>query len=508
MERAESRDAVLDNRRGVRRFRIGYIFGGKDVLKYLMRSDILTGDKNFRGKKVLIFGLGLNGGGVESAIWFARHKAKVAVTDIKNKEVLKPSLKKLKGYKFKYSLGGHRQEDIRESDIIIQNPGVPNDSPFIKLARNLSKPIYNAASIFFYYCPLKIIAVTGTRGKSTTSYITWLMLKKKFKAAKIAGLSDSPILRDLDKLKLGNFAVLELSSWQLEFLPSVKKSPQIAAITNIYEDHLNRYVGMEDYIDAKWNIFAHQKAEDTAVLNADNELLMEKLKKSKIAAEVNLISLKKPVLNGAYLDGSKIIKVQRGEKETLLDLNKIKGSYLSRGEHNMYNLLIASFIVRHLGIDLNSIKNVAMRFSGLPGRQELIRTLRGVEYYNDTTSTTPIACIQALNALGDKNRALLIAGGEDKNLNYGALGKAIKKSAKALMLLPGSASAKILEAIKKEKYKGELILAQSLKQALDAASSIAKRGDRVIFSPAGASFNLFLNEFDRGEKFVKLIADL
>lgn len=447
---------------------------------------ILPTDKNFSNINVLIFGLGLHGGGVESAIWFLKHKANVTVTDIKTRDELKTSIKKLRGYKIKYSLQGHKESDILSSDIIIQNPGAPSSSPYLRLARKKGIPIHNVASIFFYYCPSIIIGITGTRGKSTTAYLTWLMLKKKYKNALLAGLPNSPILSILDKCRANNYVVIELSSWQLEALSAVKKSPQIAVITNIYEDHLNRHKGMEDYIDAKWNILRWQTPQDLAVLNADSLKLRTKFLTQSPKSSTHWVTI----------------------KEVLPSLNHIKKSYLAKGEHNLYNLAFSAFIAHHLGVSSYHIMSVAKIFSGLKGRQELIRSANGVAYYNDTTSTTPIACVQALNTLGDRKRAILIAGGVDKNLDYTDMAKTIDKKAKAVIMLPGTASAKILEGLKQARYKGEIMMANDLKQAVTSATMVAIRGDTVIFSPGAASFNLFVNEYDRGDKFDKIVVSL
>lgn len=221
----------------------------------------------FKNKKVLIMGLGLNNGGLGSAKFFAEQGADVLVTDLKTEKELETSLKSLKKFKIRYSLGGHREEDFKWPDFIIKNPAVPSKSKFLDIARKNRIPIKTDVDIFFDLCKCPIIGITGTKGKSTTATLCYLFLKNKFKKAILAGNIGVSPLEVLSKIKKGSIVVLELSSFELEDL---KKSPKAALITNIFPDHLNRYDSFEEYALSKKKIFENQKRGDILVLNLDD----------------------------------------------------------------------------------------------------------------------------------------------------------------------------------------------------------------------------------------------
>lgn len=468
----------------------------------------LPHDKNFSQWKVLIFGLGINGGGVDSALWFARHGAKVTITDTKDATTLAPSLRILEKspHAFRYALDGHKESDILSSDLIIQNPGVPHSSPYLILARKKNIPIHSATSIFFTYWKGDSIGVTGTRGKSTTAQLVWLMLRRAYPKAYIGGMPNTPLLKNLDKGTTRDIAVLELSSWNTEFLSVIKKSPRCAVITNIYEDHLNRYDGLDDYLEAKWNIAQWQTHDDILILNHDIPALVKKARTTPPPSNIYWVSCKERPDRGMYYKGKALVFSNGDKEEQIMTLTDAKGSYIAQGEHNHYNLAVAALLAKLKNVPRSSIKSVAKNFSGLPGRQELVATIHGAHYYNDTTSTTPIACQQALLTLGAQKKVILIAGGVDKNLPYASLAKLIVTHARAVILLPGSATEKLTRALKKERYPHDLIMVDSLAQAVETARALTRPHDRVLFSPAAASFNLFLNEFDRGAQFNELVA--
>ena len=225
---------------------------------------------DFKGKKILIMGLGLLGGGAACVKWFVKHGARVTVTDLKSKKQLQQTFTSLKNLSVTWVLGRHRESDFKNSDLVIQNPDVPRESKYLKMAAKAGVGVENEASIFLKNCRGQVIGVTGTRGKSTTSALIYNMLLPGSKAY-LAGLPKMPMLDILDRIKPAEKVVLELSSWQLEVLGAHNLSPQVAVVTNIYNDHLNRYSGMKQYIAAKKNIFKYQKKNDITVLNFGNK---------------------------------------------------------------------------------------------------------------------------------------------------------------------------------------------------------------------------------------------
>lgn len=434
--------------------------------------------KLFQGQKVLVMGLGLYGGGIAVVKWLVRQGAVVTVTDLKTRKDLEPSLKKLKNLPVKYVLGRHDQKDFAKADLVVQNPGVPRDSKYLKIARKKGIPIENDASLFFKYARGVIIGVTGTRGKSTTASLVHAILRKKYKVH-LAGLPDQPIVGIIDRVNDDDLVVLELSSWQLEILGRQKLSPEVAVVTNIFPDHLNRYSSMASYIAAKKNIFKFQNHDDVAVLNAENKETKKMFKEVK----------------------SRLVKFSKKDFKNLANVSSLLG------EHNQENLAAAIAVAKIFKVKNEDIKTAIKEFKSLPSRIELVAEKNGISFYNDTTSTTPDAAIAALNSFAKKN-VILIAGGDTKNIpqeKYREFAKAIKRNCKAVVLMAGPGSEKI---IKELNFSSLVTDVKAMPEAVSLAKSFAKAGDVILLSPGSASFNLFVNEYDRGDRFNKAVSVL
>lgn len=457
-------------------------------------------------------GLGLIGGGTGVVKWLVGQGAKVIVTDLRTKKELAPSLKKLKGLPVKYILGKHRINDFKTAELIIKNPGVPNDSPYLQIARKNRVPIETDMGLFFKLWDGEIIGVTGTKGKSTTASLIYQILKSARLPVKIGGnIGQTPLqYLNVKMLKCSNvIMILELSSFQLE---NLKISPDIAVITNIYPDHLNRYKSMREYISAKTRIFKFQNPADFVILNYDNPIL--KNIAPKIRSQIIWFSQKTipPIRANSRLviftKKNEIFLKSKQQKQKICSLKNIKLS----GQHNLENILAATTVARLYKIKPKIIQKVLQNFKGIANRLELIRTINGVKYYNDTAATTPEAAIAALKTLSSiKNQAsriILIAGGFDKKLKFHQLAPLIKKNCKAVILLPGAATKNLKLQIVNHKFKEPLVETENMREAVQRAKSIAKKNDIVLLSPACASFGLFKNEFDRGRQFVKAVKKL
>lgn len=459
--------------------------------------------KLFKNKKITIMGLGLHGGGVGVAKFFVKQGAKVLVTDLKTKGQLKESLKKLRQLPIKYILGKHKEEDFINTDLVIKNPAVPNDSIYLKISQKHRVPTDTDIGIFFELCKAPVIGVTGTKGKSTTATIIYRLLKSNYPNVILAGNIGASALESLPKIKKDSIVVLELSSWQLEGLARHEKSPKISVITNIYPDHLNRYRNLTDYIKAKKIIFKYQRKNDTLLLNYDN-LNARKLSVSALSKVYFFSTESNPKINKkiiCYLKNKEIYFKQ----EPVFNVEELK----LYGEHNLSNVLAAISVARFLKVPSKNIKRVLKSIRGIPWRQELVAEIRGVKYFNDTTATMPDAAIAAIKTLAERfprANIVLICGGEDKKLNYNGLTKEIIRKAISVVFLPGSASKKI-----KRGLIGKKIVVQnsdSMRTAVNKAAKLARKGDIVLLSPAAASFNLFKNEFDRGEQYNKNVKSL
>lgn len=463
----------------------------------------MTYTKNFfKGKRIVVMGLGFHGGGVAVARWLAKNGAKVVVTDIKTRQELKLSLEKLKGLPVKYHLGGHRSADFKNADIVVQNPAVPRESRYLKIAAKAGAEIENEATLFFkLHNPQKIIGITGTRGKSTVSTLLLQILRKKYKKIKLAGNIGSTVMFDIvDKVKKNDQVILELSSWHLENLGQKRLSPHIAVITNIMPDHLNRYKGLKDYMKAKGNILRFQEDDDMAVLNRDNNYTKQM---GKIVGGRRFWFSKKvfPEENGTLVKNNTIIFRFNGKEKKVCSLSSIK----LRGEHNLENILASITVASILGVNSSIIRRVVNNFDGLGDRLELIKSMDSVKYYNDTTSTIPEATIFALKTLANKKNIILIAGGVDKKLNFKNLAREIKKYCKVIILFKGGGSNKMINELEKIKYKPFITNIKLMSDAVGIAKSFSRRGDIILLSPACASFNLFVNEFDRGRQFKEIV---
>lgn len=461
----------------------------------------------FKNKKITLFGLGLHGGGAGIVNFLAKNGARVIVTDIKTKEQLAPSLEKLKGLKnVEYVLGQQRSEDFSKVDMVIKNPIVSWENQHIKLALEKKIPVEMDSSLFFKLCKNPIIGITGTKGKTTTATLIFEILKLAGKNPVKVGIGQASVLDKIDALKKDSVVVFELSSWRLSALGRVKMSPHIAVITNILEDHLNFYKSMDDYIKDKKNIFLFQRPSDWLIINKQNEIL-EKIS-GEAKSKLFTFSLSgSGENNSVYLDGEDICLNNGIDSKKILALSDVK----IPGRHNVENVMAAIAAVYAFGVEIEMIKKAVINFRGIPHRLELIRELKNVKYYNDTAATIPDATLSVLECFSQP--IVLIVGGEDKGLDFSKLAQKILRSAKEVIFLKGSATDKLIEQIKKnlpetERGNTTFEIFDSMETAVNRASELAESGDIVLLSPGAASFGLFLNEFDRGDKFKAAVGKL
>jgi UDP-N-acetylmuramoylalanine--D-glutamate ligase len=434
-----------------------------------------------KNKKVVVMGLGLLGGGVETVKWLVKNKAQVLVTDLKTKSQLRDSLKKLKGLPVNFFLGGHPKKIFQKADLIIKNPGVPRDSQFLKIARKNKIPVESDLSIFFRLFQGKIIGISGTKGKSTTASLLFHILKTAKKKVFLAGNIGQSPLKYLNQkmLKCSDvIAILEISSWQLEDMAHLKKSPQIACLTTIFPDHLDTYRNFADYIEAKKLIFKYQTKNDFLVLNADEPITKKFAKEAK--GKIVYFSTKKSSIR---ILNNKIIIPN-------------------------YSILAALTIALILKIPLGVIKKAIKTFRGLANHLELVREKGGVRYYNDSASTVPQSTIFALNSLAISKNIILISGGADKKLNFKEMARKIKEKCKAVILLPGTATPKIHYQLLTINYKKPVLRVKTMKEAVEKANKFAQRGDIILLSPGCASFGLFQNAYDRAKEFIREVDKL
>ncbi len=450
---------------------------------------------DFQGKRVLIMGLGLNGSGIASARYTAQRGAIVRVTDLRSAEVLAPSIQALAGLPIEYVLGGHRDEDFLWADIAIPVPGVRLSSPYLRIAREHGALITHEIVLFFEACPGRIIGITGTRGKTTTTTLIYEIIRATGVPTVIGGnVSGVETLSLLPEITPETQVVLEISCEQLNGMAAPAISPSVAVMTNIYPDHLDKYDTMEEYIDAKANIFRHQRADGLAVFNYDNPVTRRLGEEA--AAETWYASLERW---GSFARGSSEI-VPFIFTDTPL-----------RGNHNLANILLATTTARLLGVPDEIIATTIKHFRGVPYRQEEVAVINGVRFINDTTSTMPIAGQIALQSFEEP--IVLLAGGNTKHLPLEDWASAILQRCRDVVLLKGTGTGELLPVLQdaaarqgiKNPVRGVF---DNFTAAMDYAVSLARPGDTLLFSPGFTSFGMFHNEFDRGDKFVAYVRRL
>jgi UDP-N-acetylmuramoylalanine--D-glutamate ligase len=507
---------------------------------------------NFHGMKVLVMGLGLHGGGLESARYLLRHGASLTVTDLRNEETLASPIEQLEaaraqagGSAIRYVLGRHEIEDFKNADIVIKNPGVRPDSPFLQAARRIETDI----SLFLAASPARLCAVTGSKGKSgTASAIHWVLAKARQSgilsgSARLGGNITVSPLSFLDELGEADDVVLELSSWQLGDLKGrldaegrALLKPQTAALTAIFPDHLDRYGGMEAYVADKRIIYQGQDSGCFTIAGCDGwgksfhaespgrplvysfDPLPVGVSGGWIAGEA------RGRCGGVPRMGGSGRPAQRGWNEGGLPplpcTARLYGSWpqgfadgetfelvpaqvLTPGLHQKMNLLTAGLSLLGLGLPPECIRQSLGTFPGIPHRLERFHEADGVLFYNDSAATIPESAAAAIAALGEAGPVVLVTGGTDKNLDFSPLAKAAAR-AKTLILLAGSGSEKLRVLFDRAGlvYRGPFDL---LDNAVNAALESAAPGDCVALSPGCASFGMFMNEFDRGDKWKEAV---
>ncbi len=475
-----------------------------------MTSDVFG--KGFLGRKVTIMGLGLNRGGLGVAKWLLRQGARLTVTDLKDRHALAPSISELErlrktlgtnAHPIRYVLGRHRDADFRTADMVIQNPAVPRDSRFLAVARRAGVPVESDVSLFFRLCPQPIVGISGTKGKTTVTSLLGAMLQAAFGRAFVAGNIRTSPFEEAIPAKRAVPVALELSSWQLESLKSVERSPSIAVLTNVLPDHLNRYHGMADYAAAKELIYAWQLPTDIAIVPFGNP--WTKKMGARVRGERFWASMK-PVpgdQNAVFFRRRKAVVRAQGIETVLFDAGDVR----LPGEHNLWNALLAGGAAFLRGARPAAIQKSLRNFKGVPHRLEHVRDVRGVGYWNDTAATTPEASVAAMETIFKKKKGVLIAGGADKALQFGPWAKAAKRFAKEIILFEGTATPKMAAALKKAGMRPAEVVS-SMHKAVAHATRAAKKGEAVLLSPGCASFGLFVNEFDRGEQFRNVVKKL
>ncbi|WP_312695223.1 UDP-N-acetylmuramoyl-L-alanine--D-glutamate ligase [Caproiciproducens sp.] len=460
--------------------------------------DIQKFYSSLKGKRVAFCGIG--GSNLPLIRIFAQHGAVVTARDRRTEEKLGETAVELKKLGVSLRLSEGYLEDLSE-DIIFRTPGMKYYLPELNAARERGAAVTSEMEVFFDLCPCKMIAVTGSDGKTTTTTILSEMLKAAGKTVHLGGNIGTPLLPQIESIGPDDVAVVELSSFQLI---SMRRSPDVAVVTNVTPNHLDMHKDMREYIGAKKNILLHQNAFGRAVLNADNEITAGFA--DDVRGERLMFSRKHRCARGAWLnEKNKIIMSLDGRDYPVMNASDIK----IPGGHNIENYLAAVCALwGTVGTDV--MARTARTFSGVEHRNEFVRELDGVKYYNDSIGTTPSRTMNGTLKLFDR-RIILIAGGYDKKVPFDSFGPAVVDSVKTLVLM-GATADKIEASVKAAPQYREgnpkIIRVGSLEQAVRVCRAEAEAGDIVSLSPACASFDMFPNYETRGEEFKKLVERL
>lgn len=457
---------------------------------------------DLRGRRILLMGLGVNQGGVGVARFLATHDAQVRVTDLQSEETLADALASLAGLDIAYTLGRHDETDFEWADIVVRNPAVPRESPWLELARRHGAQVEMEMTLFFRLCAAPIVGVTGTKGKTTTTAILTTMLRQQWPQAIMAGNMGRTALGQLEDVQEDVPVVLELSSFQLEALDEQGLSPHVAVLTNISEDHLDRYSSLESYAQVKASIARHQSSRDWTISGCGDRLVNELLasmpgKRATFGAA--------PVDSdyALWLEGGRFVGRWAGEP---VELGAVEVLAIP-GEHTKLNVLAAAAAALAVGVSPDAIIRGIAAAEPVPNRLEKIATIDGVDYINDTTATTPAATMAAMQAFGDRN-IVAIAGGSEKRVSLAPLANALANRAGRVILLDGAATPGLIDLLKRRGYSAIDGPVGSMDAAVQLASRAATPGSVVLLSPGCASFGMFRNEFQRGDAFRAAVARL
>ncbi|MBD3360180.1 UDP-N-acetylmuramoyl-L-alanine--D-glutamate ligase [Candidatus Peregrinibacteria bacterium] len=403
-------------------------------------------------------------------------------------------------------LGEKYLQDLDDFDVIFRSPGIKYLEPGIQAALKNGVEVTSSTAYFLDQRPCPVVGVTGTKGKGTTCTLIFEMLKLAEIDARLGGNIGEPAINFLDKAKHDSVVVLELSSFQLQ---DIKKSPTYAVLLNTTSDHLDYHADSEEYMRAKENILAHQKKDSIAILNKDYEYVNYYL--PLVKGLKRFVSVKDRVKEGAFVHEGQIFYAHKGKEEKICDVTEVG----LIGSHNLENVMPALVVAKELGVSTKNIAKVIKGFKGLPHRLEFVKEVKGVKYYNDSFSTTPLTSMAAVDSFDAPT--VLIAGGYEKELDYDDWAvKILTKPGLHTVVLIGDTAEKMEQAIISADEKlgdaegspTKVLRRKDLEEAVLEAYAQAEKGGVVVMSPAAASFDMFKNYKERGERFKELVGKL
>ena len=455
-------------------------------------------ENNIKGKRVAVIGLGVSNTPLIDYLY--NLMAKVTVFDERDLDKLDENIvKKINEYNFELVTGKNALHFLRGFNVIFRSPSCLPTTLQLQSEQKRGAIVTSEIEMLMNTCPCKIIGVTGSDGKTTTTTLIYEILKEGGYNCHLGGNIGTPLFTEVKNFKEDDIVVLELSSFQLM---GMEISPDISVITNISPNHLDKHSSYEEYIEAKKNIFEFQDSDGKVVLNYDNEITNKLSKEAE--GKVEFFSSKEKLNDGVIYDDETIKICKDGVRRHVLSTKDIH----LRGVHNYENICAAIAATSDL-VDVDTQVKAIKKFTGVEHRLEFVRELDGVKWYNDSIGTSPSRTIAGLNSFDEK--IVLIAGGYDKNLDYEPMAKPILEKVSKLVLM-GKTAKKIYDAVTKEIAGTDIVFpmykCSSLEEAVTRARKIATSGEIVLFSPASASFDMFKNFAERGEIFKEYVNNL
>ncbi|MBQ4094588.1 MAG: UDP-N-acetylmuramoyl-L-alanine--D-glutamate ligase [Oscillospiraceae bacterium] len=453
--------------------------------------------QSLAGKKVFFLGAGISHRALIER--FAALGAKVTLCDRKSEQQLGEFAARCREWGVELQLGESYLSRLAEADILFRTPGIDWTRPEIQAAIAAGVTVTSEMESFFDFCPCRIIAVTGSDGKTTTTTLIAHTLRAQGFRVHLGGNIGTPLFPVIDDVQPDDIAVVELSSFQLI---SMRRSPDIAVVTNVTPNHLDHHKDMQEYVDAKRNILLYQSENSVSVLNAKNDITCGMA--ADVRGELRWFTRFGSVENGAYVNEQKqLVSVENGKERIIMDLGSVK----LRGEHNKENISTAWAAVKDF-VEPSVFAAVVGNFTGVEHRIEFVRELHGVKYYNDSISSSPTRAIAGLRSFSEP--LVLIAGGYDKKISYAPLAPEIAKHVRVLLLCGPTADAIERELRACSEYHGQVQIERlaDVPACVKRAQEVAREGESVFFSPASASFDAYENFEVRGRHFKSLVSEL
>ncbi|MGH9514796.1 MAG: UDP-N-acetylmuramoyl-L-alanine--D-glutamate ligase [Terriglobales bacterium] len=445
-----------------------------------------------KGKRVLVVGLGRSG--VASALFLQSRGARVTVSDAKSEDQLREEIPALLDAGIAVETGTHGERTFRNQDLIVVSPGVPVDAEPLEQARAFGQPVIGEIELASQFLASPIVAITGSNGKTTTTTLVGEIIAASGFKTLVGGNIGTAAITLVDRATPETVIVLEVSSFQLETITSFR--PRVAVVLNVTPDHLDRHRTFAAYVHAKARIFENQRAEDFAVLNADDPTCVELA--NRVRANIFWFSRQRELETGAFVRDGQLVFRRNGSVQTILLVSEIP----LKGSHNLENILAAVCAGALMGCAPEMIRSAIVNFKAVEHRLEYVATIDGVEYYNDSKATNVDAAMKALQSFPANIH--LILGGKDKASDYTQLNNLLRERVKSVYTI-GAAAEKIQSHIK---GTTQIVTSGTLEAAVKQAASASQSGDVVLLAPACASFDQFQNYEHRGRTFKEIVRQL